>query len=223
MAAHGRHPCGLQPRHPATDDGDVGRGARGHVPVGVARLVPGARFDDAGDDRVAGVAHLAGLVAADARPHTVGEAVPETLHEVGVGELGAGHLDAVGDAVADRPFGLAGVDDRALQEHRCARQCLADAAREFDVEPGRLVVIGTCLLGGEDRATHHHDVVDAGCDQHGCELHGDVPGVMPAHGASSRRDEPQATGKSPTASAPLRSPGGEQGAHLAPLVAPGDW
>ena len=46
--------------------------ARGHVPVGILGLAARRRLADAGDDRVAGVAHLARLVAADARPDRAG-------------------------------------------------------------------------------------------------------------------------------------------------------
>ena len=52
--------------------------ARRRVPVGVLGLATARRFADARHDRVAGVAHLARLVAADARPDPIG-LVPRTL------------------------------------------------------------------------------------------------------------------------------------------------
>jgi hypothetical protein len=77
----------------------------------------GGRLADAADDRIASVTHLARLVATDAWTDGLGPIGGELADHVRVGDLGTGHLDAVADIVADRPFGLTPIDDRALEEH----------------------------------------------------------------------------------------------------------
>ncbi len=102
--------------------------------------------------------------------------------EVGVGDLRTGHLDGVAQGVivvaAERPLGLADLDDRALQDHRNVGMDLVDrgtdAATHLDVEPGRFVEVGPGLLDGVDRPTGHHQVVESGAD----ERHGDLRGHL---------------------------------------------
>ena len=73
MAARRRDPRRLQPGRAAADDGDVRRARRaGDVPVRVLGLAARRRLADARHERVAGVAHLARLVAAGARPDLLG-------------------------------------------------------------------------------------------------------------------------------------------------------
>ena len=67
---------------------------------------------------------------------------------------------------AERPLGLADVDDRPLQHDRHV-DAGADACRQLDVEAGRLVEVGPGLLDGEDRAPHDDEVVDALGDEGG--------------------------------------------------------
>ena len=166
--------------------------SRRRVPVRVLGLAPRRRLADARHDRVAGVADLARLVAAGARPDPLGLAGAQLGDEVGVGDLGPGHLDAgaAGRVVvaADRPLGLAGgVDDRALQDHRHVDGG-ADRAGQLDVEAGRLVEVGSGLLDREDRAAHDDDVVDAARRPARRRSPVAISGVMPAHGASSSHD-----------------------------------
>ena len=99
MAAGRGDACGLQAGGAAADDRDVaGHGGRGR-PVGVLGLAARRGLADARDQRVAGVADLARLVAAGARPDLLGRAGTQLGDEVGVGDLGPGHLDRR----ADRP------------------------------------------------------------------------------------------------------------------------
>ena len=160
----------LQPGRSATDDGDVARRARRDVPVGVLGLPSRRRLADARHERVAGVAHLARLVAAGARADPLGLPGAQLGDEVGIGDLGPGHLDGRARrrvvVAADGPLGLADVDDRALQDDGHVDGG-GDGRGQADVEPGRLVEVGTGLLDREDRAPHDDDVVDAGADEVG--------------------------------------------------------
>ena len=81
--------------------------------------------------------------------------------QVGIGDLGSGHLHAVADAFADRPLGLTPIDDRSLQEHRGVGQRSLHRPTHIDVEAGRLVEVGPGLLRGVDGPAHHDEVVDA--------------------------------------------------------------
>ena len=104
VAAGGGDAGGLQPGDPAADHDDRTRCfAAGAYQSGSSVSRPARRLADAGDDRVARVAHLARLVAADARPDPVGLAGAQLGDEVGVGDLGAGHLDGVAHVVRRAP------------------------------------------------------------------------------------------------------------------------
>ena len=82
-------------------------------------------------------------------------------HQVGIGDLGPRHLHDIGDAVLQRPRGLADVDHRALQDDgHPVRDDLADGTAQLDVEPWRLVEVGPRLLGRVDRAADDDQVVD---------------------------------------------------------------
>ncbi len=184
VASGGRHPSRLQPGRATTDHDHVAGPGGGRVPVRVApvaaRFVAGARFADTGDDRVAGVAHLARLVAEDARPDAVAVARAELGHKVGVGELGTGHLHPVAHPVGDGPLGLTPVHHRALQEdRRIGRgERRPDFAAYADVVAGGLVEVGPGLIRGVDRTAHHDHIVEAGVDQRcrdgGRHLRGDA-------------------------------------------------
>ncbi len=165
------HSRRLQPGHATADHDDLAGRRRGLVPVGILGLPPAGRFPDAGDDRVACVAHLAGLVAADARSNPLRCPGAQLGDEVGVGDLRPGHLHRVGDAVVERPGRLADVDDRALEEHRRAGDG-AHRPAQLDVEPRRLVEVRPRLLHREDRATHNDEVVDAQAGEIGRQRRG---------------------------------------------------
>ena len=97
VAADRRDPGGLEAGRAATDHHDRAGRARRLVPVGILGLATARRFADARHDRVARIAHLTRLVASGARPDAI-DLVPRQLrHEVGVGDLGAGHLHAVAE------------------------------------------------------------------------------------------------------------------------------
>ena len=182
VAADRRDPGRLEAGGSGADHDDVARVRRRHVPVGILGLAAARRLADAGDDRVAGVAHLAGLVAASARADPVGLAGGHLGDEIGVGDLGSGHLDGVAQRLvvvaAERPLGLADVDDGTLQDHGNVGMDLvdrcADVAAHLDVEPGRFVEVGPGLLDGVDRTAGHHQVVESGID----ERHGDLRGHL---------------------------------------------
>ena len=129
------------------------------------RLVPGARLADARHDRVARVAHLARLVAEDARADPLGGTGAQLRADLRVSDVRAGHLDRIADAVRDGPLGLAGVDHRSLQHDARVRsgglQRGTHRAAGVDVEPGRFVEIGARLLRREDRAADDDHEVDA--------------------------------------------------------------
>ena len=125
-------------------------------------------FAHARDDGVAGVAHLTRLIATDAGTNGVGGVRRHLRRQIGVGDLGPRHLDAVAHTVGQRPLGLADVDDGALQEH-CGgrRHGRAHRATHVDVETGRLVEVGAGLLHRENRAPDDHHVVQPDARQFG--------------------------------------------------------
>ena len=139
VAADRRDPGGLQAGGAAADHHDRAGRARRLVPVGILGLATARRFTDARHDRVARVAHLTRLVAAGARPDPVALARAHLGHEVGVGDLGAGHLHAVAQrrvvVAAERPLGLADVDDRPLQDHRDVDRRLAPLRHTSTLKP----------------------------------------------------------------------------------------
>ena len=119
VPADGRHPRRLQPGRTPTDDDDGTASRRRRVPVGVLRLVPRSRLADARHERVAHVAHLAGLVAAGARPDPLGCSGAQLGDEIRVGDLRPGHLHAGATravlTLAEHRFGQCRVDDGPLQ------------------------------------------------------------------------------------------------------------
>ncbi len=127
---------------------------------------------DAGDDRVAGVAHLTGLVAPNARPDLFGVAPRHLSTRSGSASCARVISTPSQTAIADRPLGLPRVDDRALQEHRHVRPRALILPAEFDVEPCRLVEVGPGLLDREDRPAHDDQIVDASRRQRGGDLGG---------------------------------------------------
>ena len=170
MPAECSDACGLQPGNTAADHDDIARCGRRHVPVGVLGLASCRRLADTADDRVADVAYLARLVASDARSDGVGSIGHELGHQIGLGDLGSGHLHGIANAVADCPLALTPLDHRSLKEDRCRRHRRLDRAAHVDVEAGRLVEVGSGLFCGVDRTAHDHEVVDAGRDEHGRDL-----------------------------------------------------
>ena len=223
MAARGRHPRRLQPRRSTADDRDVAWRARRGVPVGILRLPPRRRFADARDERVAGVAHLARLVAPRARADARDLVGAHLGDEVRIGDLGAGHLDGIAArrvvVSAERPLGLADVDDGSLQHDRHV-DGLRHRSGEVGVEAGRLVEVGPGLLDREDRATHDDEVVDTDVDELGGErwrhLRGDAGPRGELVARQPEADDDVGSDRSPHG-ADHRS--GEQRAVGAPLVA----
>ncbi len=180
VAPDRRDPGRLEAGGAGADHHDVAWMRRRNVPVGILGLAATRGLADAGDDRVAGVAHLATLVAAGARADPVGFAGGHLRDEIGVGDLGPGHLDGVaqrgGVVAAEGPLGLADVDDGTLQDHRDVRVGLLhrrpDAATHADVESGRFVEVGSGLLHGVDRSTGHDQVVQSGVGERHSDLRG---------------------------------------------------
>ncbi len=137
------------------------------------------RIGDAGDDRIAVVAYLAPLVAQHAGPNLRCPVSGHLRHEIGVGDLSPGHLDAVAAAIIEGPRRLSDIDNRALCEHRrrggsvSGNDVAADGTDEVEVEALAVVQGGTALGDGEDRPSNHDEVVDHGGDvggEFGCSL-----------------------------------------------------
>ena len=236
MAVERRHPGGLQTRDSAAEDGhrravpaDAGA-FDGHGSV--FGLVSGRRIDDAGHDRVAVVADLAGLVAQHAGSDPLRLPGPDLGHQVGVGQLRPGHLDRVGHAVGHGALGHLDVDDRALRSHHHAvpghrPHRVTDRAGQLQVEPRRGVAVGAGGARGEDRAAHDGEQVDdrgAGVVEHECggELGGHLGGDAGPGGelvaAQPEPDDPVGTDRVAHRG---QHPAGEQRPVLAPLVAAG--
>ena len=140
-------------------------------------------------------------------------------HEVGIGDLGAGHLDAVADAVDHGLLGGGGIDDRALQEHGDAgRHRRPHGPADVEVEHRRLVHVGPGLLDREDGAPHDDEVVDE-VGQRG----GDAGRLLgrdagPRRQLVAREAQPD-DGVGRGRRHRLQHRAGEGGAVLAPLVA----
>ena len=116
------NPRRFEPRHTTTDHGDATTVADAVRRLGlVLRLVPGTGIDDARDDRVAVVSHLACLIAQQARSYARVLTGTEPGHEIGVGQLRPRHLDGVRRPTVDGPLGLPPLDDRALRDHGYGR------------------------------------------------------------------------------------------------------
>ena len=226
MTTDRRDPGRLQAGGTGADHHDVARMRRRHVPVGILGLATTRGLADARDDRVAGVAHLAGLVAAGARTDPIELTGGHLRDEIGVGDLCPGHLDGVAQrhvvVAAERPLGLADVDDRTLQDHRNVGMDLvdrsADAATHVDVEPGRFVEVGPGLLDGVDRPTGHDQVVESGADQRDGDRRGHLGrDPRPWSEFVARQSHPD----DPVACGPTRGPdhvAGRAETILAPLV-----
>ena len=207
VAADRRDPGGLEAGRAATDHHHRAGRARRLVPVGILGLATARRFADARHDRVARIAHLTRLVASGAGPDAIVLVPRQLRHEVGVGDLGAGHLHAVAErrvvVTTECPLGLTDVDDRPLEDHRDVDRRVHRSAH-VDVEPGRFVEVGPRLLGREDRPARHDQVVDAGTGPvRARAMSGAMSGVIPAHGASSSHDSRNPTIRS--APAPSRA------------------
>jgi hypothetical protein len=110
VTADGRHAGSFQAGDAAPDDEHVALSRCSRVPVGIFRLAAAAGLAHAGHDRVARVAHLTGLVAADAGADALVLVGGQLRHQVRVGDLGARHLHGIADTVADRPLGLTPLD-----------------------------------------------------------------------------------------------------------------
>ena len=164
VAAGGGHAGRLEPGRPAPDD-ENGAAARRR-----ARSSPGPPTRDRSTARPTHV--TIGLRASRTwhvwlqrmhGPDALGVAGGQLGHEVGIGDLGAGHLDAVAHAVDDGLLGGGRVDDRPLQEHGDAgRHRRPHGPAHVEVEHRRLVDVGPGLLDREDRAPHDDEVVDEG-------------------------------------------------------------
>ena len=124
VAALRRHPGGLQPGRPATDDQDPARVRRRLEPVAVPfPFAPGGRVDEARDPVVARAAAPAQLVARDARPDLVGAAGAGLGDQVRIGDLAADDADHVGVSGGQdglgrgrRPDVALGLDQRVLHD-----------------------------------------------------------------------------------------------------------
>ncbi len=119
------------------------------------------RLTDAGDDRVAEVAHTTCLVAQDTRTDAVGRSGRRLPAEHRIRDLGAGHLDKVGLAARDELLGESDVDDRALgYESDPFRQSGSHDRRRLAVETRLDMTVGPGGGGPERRAAHGTEVVE---------------------------------------------------------------
>ena len=144
---------------------------RALVPIGVFGLAAAGGFADTTDNRVARVAYLTALVASNTWSDLSCLIVGNLAHQRRIGDLGAGHLDGIANAIAQRPFGLAPIDNRALQDHLGRRAALlhgiANAAAHIDVETGWLMKVGSGLFDAEDCASNHHEIIEPACRELG--------------------------------------------------------
>ncbi len=135
-----------------------------------------AGLSHAAHQGVAVVPHPAGLVAEDAGPHPLGRARTHQVHQAGLGDLGPGHLDQVGDARGDGLLCHVRVDHAALEDDRHpAGSRVPHGSAQGEV--GRRRGMGVWPVGGRRvRAAAHHDQevdpVGEGVDVSGRELRG---------------------------------------------------
>ena len=136
-------------------------------------------------------------------PDALGLAGAHLGDEVGVGDLGAGHLDGVAArrivVPAERPLGLADVDDRALQHDGHVDGSSLTAAARSALKPAGWWKSGRVCSIGEDRATRTTTRWSTPTSTSSAASAGAISGVMPAHGASSSQDRRSPT----TASGPI--------------------
>ena len=200
---------------------------RGDVPVRVLGLAAARRLADAGHDRVAGIAHLAGLVAADARPDPVGRAGHELGDEVADRRSGPGSSrrrrtrrrrapTRPGRRRPPSPAGSPASADPASRSAPCARP-----GRRSMLNAGRLVEVGSGLLDARRSSRARRRRSRRPHAASSTAIAGAMSGVMPAHGASSSHDRRSPTTAGSPAAAARRGdhPAGEQQAVGAPLVA----
>ena len=128
-------------------------------PLRILRLPARRRFADARHERVANVAHLARLVAAGARPDPLRVPGAQLGDEIRVGDQRPRHLNTCAAGIQRRQR-VPDRDDRALRDHRHVHDA-GDQRRQVDVDPRRLVEVGSRLLDREDRATNDDEVVDS--------------------------------------------------------------
>ena len=154
----------FEPGWARPDHGDRSAMACRCVPIGILGLAAARRFADARHDRVTGIAHLTGLVAPGARTDPVGLVVGTACGR-GRGRRSAPWSSRRRRTALDRRSRRAPTpparNRRSSPGGSRGRHGGVNRSAHVDVESGRLVEVGSGLLGREDRAAGDDEVVDA--------------------------------------------------------------
>ena len=200
----------------------------------VLGLVAAAGVAGAGDQGIAGVAHPAGLIAQQAGPGYCGPVLAQLGDQLGVGDLGQGHLDQVAGAAVQRGLGRGGSTTLPCSTTGTTP---ASASRTRRAQ-GQLNFGGGARRAGRrgriGAAADHDQQVQLAASSGACSA--PTSGVIPAQGASSSQDRRRArTGRGPIAartavstarvsrsrSVPTRRPAGWSGPNGTGGAAPG--
>ena len=140
MTAVGQHAGRFQPRRSGADHEHLAGAGVSTFGRLVPRFVAAARLADTAHDRVPVVAHLAGLIAQQARSDASGEPVAHPLDQRRIRDRCAGHLDQIGNALIQCGLRSSHIHDAALEHdgHPAARG-KAHLSAQLEVEAGRHV------------------------------------------------------------------------------------